>query len=343
MKLDTRFTITLLAAAIALILAACGAPTPTPASASEAPAATEAPTEAPPPAPLEGQILFTRAGGAFGDETIFVANADGTDERQLTELGVACCPRLAPNGRDVMVMTESQPEGGPLTGATIPLDGSDLTRLPLTDPTLNLVPQAWSPDATRIAFEGWDDSDPSRTGVYTALAADGTDLIRLTSVDAVHDIPADYSPDGTRLVFYRAVVAEPAPWDIGGALWVVNADGTDARIIDTPGTVPSWWARWSPNGIKILFATARNQQDAALWTVDADGSNLTKLFEDAEGRYPITPAWSPDGTKIIFALNPIADEFQHPENGIYVINADGSGLALVIGGSDFKRRIEWMP
>jgi hypothetical protein len=43
----------------------------------------------------------------------------------------------------------------------------------------------------------------------------------------------------------------------------------------------------------------------------------------------------------MFALNPIADWFSHPANGIYVINADGSGLAQVIGGGQYKSISDW--
>jgi Tol biopolymer transport system component len=102
---------------------------------------------------------------------------------------------------------------------------------PTTDPTLNLVPQAWSSDGTRIAFEGWDDSDPNRTGIYTARRADGADMKRVTTVTGrAHDMPLDYSPDGQKLVFYRAVRAEPDfPIDTGGSLCVVNVDGSDAH------------------------------------------------------------------------------------------------------------------
>ena len=41
--------------------------------------------------------------------------------------------------------------------------------------------------------------------------------------------------------------------------------------------------------------------------------------------YPITPTWSPDGTKILFALDPISDEFVHPPNEVEVV-----GLAAVV-------------
>jgi len=301
-------------------------------------------TSSPAAVNLPGRIFFTRAGGQYGDETIFSANADGSQERQLTKPDAYCCQRVSPDGTRLLVMTEDQPTTGPITGGTIGVDGSPFVRLPLTDPTLNLVPQAWSPDGTRIAFEGWDDSDPSRNGVYTARYSDGSDVVRLSSVSRVHDIPSDYSPDGKWIVFFRAAAeADTEGWDIGGSLWVVDSDGNNARQIETGKVVPSWWARWSPDGSKILFATARAQASGALWTVNPDGSNLAKIFEDPEGRFPITPTWSPDGRQVMFALDPIADEFRHPANAIYIINADGTGLTQVLGGSDFKRRMEWKP
>jgi Tol biopolymer transport system component len=299
-------------------------------SASSAPAAT-----------LTGRIIFSRVGDEFGHATVFIANADGTNERQVSETGAVVYPRLSPDGETITVMPNDQLPAAPITGSIMKLDGTGLERLSLTDPTLNLVPSAWSPDGTRIAFEGWDDSDPSRTGVYTALASDGTDLVRLTSVEVVHDMPADYSPDGARILFYRAGGAEPAPWDVGGSLWTVSTDGTGPRRIETPGVAPSWWARWSPDGDRILFASERNAPLGAIWTVDADGSNLTKVFEDPDGRFPISPTWSPDGSQIMFVLDPHADQFQHPPNEIYVINADGSGLQLVMAGDDFKVDITW--
>jgi Tol biopolymer transport system component len=301
------------------------------------------PPEAEPPSGPDGTIAFIRVIGEGDTQAMFTANIDGSDEQQLTAPDEFCClMRISPDRTGILVMPGGAPPI-PITGGVLSIDGSDFESLKLTDPTLNLVPQAWSPDGGRIAFEGWDDSDASRTGIYTARASDLGDLIRVTKAPGgPHDIPLDYSPDGTRLVFYRAVRAEPdLPIDIGGSLWVVNVDGSDPHRLSTPGAPPGWWARWSPDGSKILFATERLQPTGALWTVRPDGSDLTKVFEDEEGRVATGPSWSPDGSRILFTLNPTSDSFVHEPNGLYVIDADGADLTLVVGGPDYKSSPEW--
>lgn len=231
--------------------------------------------------------------------------------------------------------------GLPVTGGTLNLNGGDFQRLTLTDPTLNLVPQAWSPTEGRIAFEGWDDHAPRRTGVYTARASDGGGLLRLTTrPGASHDIPLDYSPDGQRLVFYRSARVETAS-AVGGSLWVVGIDGSGAHQVAGVAARPAPWARWSRDGRRILFANERTSPTGALWTVTPNGSHLTKLFADPNGLFPLDPTWSPDGKQILFSLDPSDDEYTHTPNSLYVINSDGTNLQLVNGSNDFKRQAEW--
>jgi Tol biopolymer transport system component len=55
----------------------------------------------------------------------------------------------------------------------------------------------------------------------------------------------------------------------------------------------------------------------------------------------ISPTWSPDGSQILFALDPTNEEFTHPDNTFDVIHADGTDLQQVIGTPDFKRWPEW--
>lgn len=326
--------------AVAVLLAAVGCSSGGEAEAVQSSAAADAhPGGAADHRPLEGRLYFTRT--TAGDvQTMFVAI--GASERELTEPGDMCCIlRASPAHNRILVMPGGDIEP-PITGGTINLNGDDFERLPLTDPTLNLVPQAWSPDATRIAFEGWDDADPTRTGIYTARASDGGDLVRVTDrPGAPHDVPLDFSPDGTQLVFYRSMHGDPDP-HTDGSLWVVNVDGSDAHQITTDASRPADWARWSPDGRRILFAAERLSEAGPIWTVSPAGTDLTTLFEDPDGGFALAPDWSPSGKEIVFAMGDSNDEFEHQPNSIYVMDETGADLRLVNDSQDFKRQFDWV-
>jgi Tol biopolymer transport system component len=288
------------------------------------------------PPELDGRIVFTRAGGQYGDETIFLANADGTDERQLTPPDQSCCVRISPDGTHVLYSALA-PDGVRITTAIQDLRDGTVRLIPLPDATANLGPGAWSPDGKRLALQLWDESDPARDGVYTVLADGGGDLQRISD-PAVGDIPGDYSPDGSQIVIFR----EGAELGVG-ELFIVDTDagGEPVRISPEGMEVGYGSVRFSPDGTRILFQDSRTAPRGALWTMTPDGSDVTMIFEDNEGRFASHATWSPDGSMIMFALNPVADEFEHRPNGLYVMNADGSDVQLVIGGNDFKREPEW--
>jgi Tol biopolymer transport system component len=292
---------------------------------------------------LRGHFWYSKT--TAGDvQSFYTVSANGQHERRLTSPGAVCCDlRVSPaSGHRLLVMPGGDP-GQPVTGGTISSAGTGFRRLHLTDPTLNLVPQAWSPDGTRIAFEGWQDGKPERTGVYTARFSDGARLVRVTVRHGrPHDVPLDYSPDGKWLVFYRAIRAEPNfPIDQGGSLWVVRTDGSKAHRLLTGAHRPADWARWSPDGTTLVFASERGSASGALWTIHPDGTHLHKLYQDPAGRFPIAPTWSPDGRHVLFALDPTNDAFTHPVNKLYVINAGGTGLTQIGHLDGFKAQFEW--
>ncbi|MWB98698.1 hypothetical protein GB864_09070 [Agromyces sp. MMS17-SY077] len=288
-------------------------------------------------AELDGRLFYSVA--EEGDVQSLLLR-EGGDESVVVEPGVACCVfRISPSGEEVLVLPNSS--NHPLVGATVPLTGGDPVPLPELDPTLNGVASAYSPDGTRIAYEGWDDGDPARTGIYTAVAADSTDLVRVTTHEgAGHDVPLDYSPDGSQLLFFRATHDDPDYTD--GSLWTVDVDGSGATQLTPDDVRPNWWARWSPDGSRIVFGAERLADSGPIWTIAPDGSDLAVVYEDADGGFAITPAWSPDGSQIVFALDPDNDEYAHPANEVYVIPAEGGEPELVIGGDAFKRWFTWV-
>lgn len=73
---------------------------------------------------------------------------------------------------------------------------------------------------------------------------------------------------------------------LDGAIWTVNADGSDARKIADQGLNPVW----SPDGTKIAYYRGVDGE-AQVWVMNADGSGQRFL---AAG---FSPAWSPDSSK----------------------------------------------
>ena len=317
-----------------LVVAACTSGSST----GSGPVAQSSPTIA--PADLQGKILFTRAGGKYGDETIYTANADGTKEQRITDFGATCCPRWTTDGTHILI-AELAPDHKRITTGIINPNGSLDHKVPLPQGTLNLGPGTWFPDGTRIAFDGWDDANHERDGIYTARAADGGDLVRVTRS---RTSPVDVSTDG-EIFFFRPVEGFPSIGDQPeGSLFVVNDDGSGARRV-TPADLPvvnigGGIGRLSADGSKIVFTS-----DGAIWTIGSDGSAAKKIFDDPDGSLAITPTWSPDGTMILFGLDPpgsLATLDFAPPNGLYVIRADGTELTPVVTTDDFKREPDWI-
>jgi WD40-like Beta Propeller Repeat len=131
----------------------------------------------------------------------------------------------------------------------------------------------WSPDGTRIAFEG-DRASSGLRSLYT-VRPDGTGLARLTN--SYGERSPDWSPDGSRFVY-----------DDAGDIAVLNASGTGyVRLTQSP-TVDSQPV-WSPDGEQIAF-TRRNEDTITddLYVMNADGSNPHMIARNAS-----YPDWQP--------------------------------------------------
>jgi len=55
---------------------------------------------------------------------------------------------------------------------------------------------------------------------------------------------------------------------------------------------------WSPIGDKILFLTKDDAYKYAIWTIQSDGTQQSKILEESKVIY--SPRWSPDGTHIYY-------------------------------------------
>jgi Tol biopolymer transport system component len=225
-----------------------------------------------------------------------------------------------------------------VTAEVLNYDGTGAKKLALPTPTFNVGVGAWSPDSAHLALQGWDDAHPSRAGMFIARA-DGTDLKRIstTPAGAGADTPVDYSPDGRNLLVFRESSVQSV-----GSLWIVGTDGQHWRRLTPTSLQVAIGGRWSPDGSRIVFAAGRDQATGPVYTIRADGTGLKTVFAGDHGRFALTPTWSPDGRKIMLSIDPDAAEFSHPDNGLYVMDVDGTHLLLVIGSADFKREADWV-
>src|SRR5919107_399874 len=157
-----------------------------------------------------GKIAFIRAlqsdyGTPVGD--VFVMNADGTGERNLTRTHNVeeSQPIWSPGGEKLAFIRADNT--GTYTICVMNADGSDRTNL--TDDAMAYSQIAWSPDGKRIAFSK---SDGVGTGDIYVIDADGSDQTRLTSTPEANAPGADvgvkvgapvWLPDGEQKNFSR--------------------------------------------------------------------------------------------------------------------------------------------
>ena len=163
------------------------------------------------------------------------------------------------------------------------------------------------------------------------IRADGTGKTNLTNSPEDEYYPR-WSPDRQ----YIAFNSDTSP--SGSELWVMNADGSDQRVIPTPGLHMMQNLAWSPDGTKIAFTayTGTGHPDWDIYVVGVDGSGLTNLTPDLDGETN-DPAWSPDGTKIVFRHYPDS------QIDLVVINADGSGAMNLTDDEYYENGPDWSP
>jgi Tol biopolymer transport system component len=163
----------------------------------------------------------------------------------------------------------------------------------------------------RIAF-GVTVPGSAQPDVYSVLPG-GEALHQLTD-DPAFDACAAYSADGKQIAYCSSVGDPVGQFDI----WTMKQNGRDKQRLTQLGG-SAIFPDFSPDATKIAFnarpaGTANND----IYVMNADGSGRTPLTDPLAPGNDLWPAWSPDGSKLVFVSD------RTGLNQVWIMNADGS-------------------
>jgi ABC-type nickel/cobalt efflux system permease component RcnA/Tol biopolymer transport system component len=264
---------------------------------------------------------------------LWAMSTDGTHRRQLLTCPQADCTRAvwSPDGRILMYERRDAPLDAPVGVPSIwqlDLSSGDTEPIFQDSQLLSYDPQ-WSFDGQWLSFmsanslqvqirnlsDGRSRSVAEQSGrsivwspvggaflmIDLVTQADGqpyTHLLRydvdndqtvdLTGMDGMGDTWSSWSPDGKWVAVVRTDTASN-----GDQVWVMRADGSEARQLTTAPDVVHEQPVWSPDGHYLIFQEYLLSQSTAvgpLWLLNVETQELQELIP--AGSWPI---WLPEG------------------------------------------------
>jgi Tol biopolymer transport system component len=171
--------------------------------------------------------------------TLFVQRSDGNDVRELAKTSgteaeplVFGGPVWAPDGQSILIEEHDPMAGGRARIRQIPIRGGD-ERTVAREDFSNLELVAVAPDGERIAFATDDSID--------VVELDGNKRETVARLDRVYANDLKWSPDGEKLAYVASEFEREDVYD----LYVMNADGSDRRLVSKQGEAVGTFD-WAP-------------------------------------------------------------------------------------------------
>jgi Tol biopolymer transport system component len=159
-------------------------------------------------------------------------------------------------------------------------DGSQ--RMQLSYPPLTAVLPSWSPDGKQLVFYGFL---PGKDAKMFTVSADGGTPRELIPEDSEKKYDADWSPDGTKIIFGNG------PTNPTSSIRIL--DVKTQQLSTLPGSTGLYSPRWSPDG---HYIAAMNFDSSSLMLFDFQTQKWDELAKISMG----FPNWSRTGDYIYF-------------------------------------------
>ena len=136
----------------------------------------------------------------------------------------------------------------------------------------------FSPDGSQFLFEHWRShfADPQTRRAIVVASADGKHKRRITPWRLNAGDNADWSPDGTRILFRSHNDEDEATQS---QIYTVRPDGSDLRQLTRfPAGTLILSSAYSPDGTQIVFAKGDAGDQADLFVMNADGTGARPVL-----------------------------------------------------------------
>jgi dipeptidyl aminopeptidase/acylaminoacyl peptidase len=191
------------------------------------------------------------------------------------------------------------------TTGRIELHVLDLKTRAVTQLSHGEVPKAlrsffiWDPTDSHLVFAK-DNAGDEQHDLFRIDATSGA-VTRLTRDPTAEKHAADFSPDG-RSILVNTNRRRPDSPDTPGQmnLWLMRPDGTDLHPL-TSFAAPVFGGRFSDDGSRIAFIGTEEPPAAKNldgYVMNADGSDLQRVFRVRVGSQDTVAGWHPDGKRI---------------------------------------------
>ena len=211
---------------------------------------------------------------------------------------------------------------------TMNADGSHIKQV-TPDPIATLTMYDWGPTDDAIYYVAGE----LGTLRLHSVAADGSAQPRIIAPDLAISAFWFRPPDGREMVVRTQDSS-------GVALWVMNVDGTNRRMLVAPnGSDPEEHdmaePRYSPDGTKIAYQrwnwNGTDYQNMQMHVINADGTG-DHVIPDPGATFDGWPVWTVDSKQLViqraFPNGSTYLDFGYP---YAIFNADGTGSARPIG------------